>query len=240
MRQIGTALNQGPRLRGPKDRQPVRRGSHRRGRCESPLWCRTNRRETGRILLSAKTFDREKKRFGHPAGPLGHAGLQVLEYLINVIDHATGRLEPSISRIAKKIGRCRATVVKALKALRQHGFLDWLRRYEETGCEGGGPRVRQVTNAYRLMLPAWAARRLGVKGQSPPIPDDIAQEQGDQQAQLEAWMAALPLDELARVKVENDVLGRLLAVMGQHIQQRESTAWSETHSKGLNLGPETL
>lgn len=240
MQQIGTVLSQGPQPRGRKDRQPVRRHSHRRGRCEGTYWRQTNRQETRRILLGAQTFDREKKAFGRPAGPIGHVGLQVLEYLTNVIDHATGRLEPSIARIAKKTGRCRASVIRALKALRLHGFIDWVRRYEETGREGAGPQVRQVTNAYRLLLPAWAARRLGVKGESAPLPDDVAQEQEDRAAEREGYKAALPLDELALTEVEDDVLGRLLAAMGRHIRERESTGRSEIQSKGLNLTSGTI
>lgn len=184
MRHIGEALSQGPRPRGCKDRQPVHRHSYRRGRCEGTYWRQTNRQETRRILLGAQKFDREKKAFGRPAGPIGHVGLQVLEYMINVIDHRTGRLEPSIAHIARKVGRCRGAVVRALQNLRRHGFIDWVRRYEETGREGAGPQVRQVTNAYRLTLPAWAARRLGVKGQSAPLPDDVAQEQEDRASTL--------------------------------------------------------
>ena len=239
MQQIGTAL-QGSRPRGRKDRQPVRGGSHRRGRCEGTYWRRTNRQETRRVLLGAKVFDREQKPFGRPNGPIGHVGLQVLELFVNLIDHATGRLEPSVAFICKKIGRCRSAVIRALKALRAHGFIDWLRRYEETGCEGAGPQVRQVTNAYRLLLPAWAAQRLGVKGTKPPLPDDFAQEQDDRAAERVGYKAALPLDALALVEVEDTVLSRVLAAMGQHIQERESARGSEIQSKGLNPVSETI
>ena len=84
-----------------------------------------------------------------------------------------------------------------------------------------------MSNAYRLSLPAWAARRLGCGGKAPPLPDDVAQELEERAAERAAHKAALPLDALAVLQVEDDVLGRLLAVMGQRIQERESARQTE-------------
>ena len=48
----------------------------------------------------------------------------------------------------RALRRSRDVVVKALARLRQHGFLNWIRRIEPTGIEdGSGPRVRQIPNA---------------------------------------------------------------------------------------------
>ncbi|MFD2428215.1 hypothetical protein ACFSUK_08290 [Sphingobium scionense] len=40
-------------------------------------------------------------------------------------------------------------MVDAMRRLKDHGFLNWVRRTEKTGNEPGeGPRVKQATNAY--------------------------------------------------------------------------------------------
>lgn len=48
----------------------------------------------------------------------------------------TGQLDPSIETLMRKLKRSRDSIVRALNALRAHGFLDWLRRYVPTGSEG--------------------------------------------------------------------------------------------------------
>jgi hypothetical protein len=70
---------------------------------------------------------------GERTGPLGSVAIEVLEFFVNLVDFRTGRLEPSLTTIMGKVRRSRDAVVRALKALRAHGFLDWLRRYEPTG-----------------------------------------------------------------------------------------------------------
>ena len=233
MQQIVTALSQGTQPAKRQDRQPVRGGSHRRGRCEATFWQRTNRQEVRQTVLAARIFEREQRKPGCAKGPLGHIGIDLLELLGNLVDPRTGRLEPSIAYLARTLGRCRQSVVDALKALRKHGFLDWLRRYEETGCEGAGPRVRQVSNAYRISLPSWAARRLRNGGKPPPLPDDVAQELEERAAETAAYKAALPLEALAVLQVEDSLLGRLLANMGRHVQGRESARQTEAISNGF-------
>jgi len=82
--------------------------------------------------------------------------------MLNMIDHATGRLDPAIDTIAGRIKRSRDAVWRALKALKAHGFVDWLRRYVPAPTAGqAGPQVRQTSNAYRLTLPAIARALLG-------------------------------------------------------------------------------
>lgn len=235
MRQIGTALNHAPRPRGGKERQAVRRGSHRRGRCEAMFWRRTSRQEVQRVVLGAKRFETEGLRQpGRPNGPLGHVALAVLELMANLVDYRTGRLEPTYAYLMDKLGRSKDAISNALTALQEHGFLEKLRRYEETGLEGQrGPQVRQTANAYRLTLPKRAARLLGRIMQTPPLPDDVAQEVEERAAEREAYKAALPLDELARFEVEDDTLGRLLAVMARNVQERESAERGETRAKAF-------
>ena len=155
---IGTALGRPDTSR---DRQPVRRHSYAAGRCEGAFWTRTDRQEVTRIVLAARRYDLAGRQAGRRNGPLGHIAIEVLELLGNLISYRTGRLEPALVTLMRKLRRSRDAVVRALAALRAHGFLDWLRRYEPTEREGRGPQVRQVSNAYRLSLPARAAQLLG-------------------------------------------------------------------------------
>src|SRR3712207_7937706 len=82
----------------------------------------------------------------------------------------------------QKLRRSKSAIYDALHALKTHGFLDWLRRYEPTGREGRGPQVRQTSNAYRLSLPSRALRLLGFQGQPVPLPDDTAHAQEDRKS----------------------------------------------------------
>ena len=229
MRQIGTALNHAPRPRGGKERQRVRRESHRRGRCEGNFWRRTDRREVQRIVLAAKRYELMERQAGRRRGLFGHVAVELLELMANLVDFRTGRLEPSYAYLALKLGRSRGAVARAIADLRRHGFLERLRRYEGTGQEGQrGPQVRQVTNAYRLSLPKKALKLLGRLMQPAPLPDDLVQAQAERAAEREAYKAALPLDELPLFEVENDRLGRLLAELGRKLRERESTNEGET------------
>jgi DNA-binding transcriptional MocR family regulator len=165
---------------------------------------------------------------GRRNGPLGHVGLEVLDLLANVVDYRTGRLEPSVAYLMDRLRRSRDAVVRALAALREHGFLDRLRRYEPTGREGRGPQVRQVSNAYRLVMPPRALRLLGIRGQPVPPPDDLDHAQEAQRREREVYKASLPPDELALLVVDDDRLGGLLAQLGRHVREREYGRQSES------------
>jgi hypothetical protein len=58
----------------------------------------------------------------------------------------SGRLDPSLDYIIDKLRGSRNAVVPTLKAVSDHRFLDWLRRFEPVPNEGQEPRVRQVSN----------------------------------------------------------------------------------------------
>ena len=112
-------------------------------------------------------------------GPIGDIGLRLLRELYRMVDFKTGRLEPAIDTLCKRVKRARSTVVIYLRKLKEHGFLDWVRRSEPTDNAGeAGPQVRQISNAYGFSLPrtaaAWVAKILG-RG---PLPDDeLARQQ---------------------------------------------------------------
>ena len=202
-------------------RHPVRRGSRLAGRCEGAFWRRTDRQEVRRVVLAAKRYELAGRRKGRRNGPLGHVALEALELLANLVSYRTGRLEPSYAYLMRTLRRSKDAVHRALLALREHGFLDWLRRHEAIELvEGPGPRVRQVSNAYRLSLPEKAARLMGHRGVKPPLPDDVTQEREDRAAWVAAHKAALPLSELPLLEVENKGLARMLSELGRAVETR--------------------
>lgn len=210
---------------------PVRRHSHIRGRSEGRIWRPTTRRDVQAILKAAEIYNEAGLRQkGERSGPLGSVALDVLRLFVNLIDFRTGRLEPAISTIMDRLGRSRDTIVRALKKLRAHGFIDWLRRYEPTGNEGRGPQVQQTSNAYRLSLPEKARQFLGRFAKAPPLPDDHSAAQEVRAAELDAYRKALPLDELALFEAGDNPLGRALAVLGKMVQKRESDNQTESPS----------
>ena len=226
--QAGLGLVMPPAERCPT---PVRRHSHIRGRSEGRIWRPTTRKDVQAILKAAEIYNEaglhEK---GERSGPLGSVALDVLRLFVNLIDFRTGRLEPSITTIMDRLGRSRDTIVRALKNLRAHGFIDWLRHYEPTGNEGRGPQVQQTSNAYRLSLPEKARQFLGRFGKTPPPPDDYSAAQKARAAELGAYRKTLPLDELALFEAGDNPLGRALAALGKMVQKRESDNQTESPS----------
>ncbi|RVK90345.1 helix-turn-helix domain-containing protein [Sinorhizobium meliloti] len=228
--QIRTALAAAPNGRV---RTPVRRQSRARGHCEAVFWRCTDRQQVQRILLAAKCYERNERQPGKRSGPLGSVAIEIVELFVNLMDYQTGRLEPSIDTIMLKLRRSRDAIVRALKNLRTHGFLDWLRRYEPTGNEGRGPQVKQTSNAYRLSLPERAKRFLGRLGIAPPLPEDHAQALAVRMAAIEEHRASLMLDERALFDVGDNPLGQALARLGKLMKQRESARRTESQSRSI-------
>ena len=129
-----------------------------------------------------------------------------------------------IDTLMAKLRRSRDAIVRALKALRSHGFVDWLRRYIPTGNPGAGPQVQQTSNAYRLSLPARAKALLGKYGAKPPILDDIAQERQEREEAINAHLKALSLPERALEVIEDSKLGQALARLGKNIENKRESA----------------
>jgi hypothetical protein len=133
----------------------------------------------------------------------------------------------------RRLKRSKDAIVSALKALRQHGFLDWLRRYVPTGNEGRGPQVQQTSNAYRMFLPPAAKRLLGRLFGAPPAPDDFAHARAQRTAEIEAHTASLSMAELPLFAIEDEGLAASLARLGAALEarkERESAKQSESHA----------
>jgi hypothetical protein len=178
------------RGRGGRAGEPVRRHSRPQGRVEGVFWRPFRPKDVGRYLTAAERFERAGKKAGARSGPLGGVALEVLRELLRLVDYRTGRLEPALTTLMARTRRSKDAVVRALKALRRHGFLDWLRRYESTGTKGAGPQVRQISNAYRLSLPPAAERLLGRAGEDAPPPEDLEHAHETRQAERRAQLAA--------------------------------------------------
>jgi hypothetical protein len=67
------------------------------------------------------------------------------------LNYVSGRLDPSIAAIARAASLAESTVYLALKRLKLLGLLNWTRRCREDRDETGQFRLRQDTNAYRVL-----------------------------------------------------------------------------------------
>jgi hypothetical protein len=222
--QIGTVFAGTPAER---ERTPVRRQSRAAGKCEGVFWKRTNRQEVRQIVLAARRYEIACREPGTRNGPLGGVAIEVLDLFANLVNFRTGRLDPSIDFLMLKLRRSRDAIVRALKALRSHGFLDWLRRYVPTGNEGRGPQVQQTSNAYRLSLPARARKSLGRFDGTPPLPDDHVHAEAERVTATEAHRALLDIEERTLFDVGDNPLGQALARLARSMKQRESARQTE-------------
>ena len=230
--QLGAVL---ARVTAKRARTPVHRHSREAGKCEVGIWKRTCRQDVRQIVLAAKRYEIAMKQRGARNGPLGAVALEILELLANLVDYRTGRLEPSLDTMMKKLRRSRDAIVRGLKALRIHGFVDWLRRYTEADNAGGkGPQVRQVSNAYRLVMPERARACLAQYGKPAPLPEDREHADAERTAALDAYRATLPLDQLALFEVGDNPVGNALKRLGERMMQRESAKQTESRSGFFN------
>ena len=182
-------------------------------------------------MKAAEFYDRRHKEPGKRNGPLGHVALEVLRELYRLVDYKTGRLDPAITTICEAIKRSKQAVVDALKRLKDHGFLDWVRRSEPIDdAEGAGPRVRQISNAYGFSLPkyaaAWVARKSGIG----PVPDCELARAAATAAEFETMLDQTPLAEVGRVLFSNPGLEEVFSRLGEAVfqKERESTGHEET------------
>lgn len=187
---------------------------------------RGGRRYAAALLQAAEFYERHNKPPGKKNGPLGHVGLEVLRALFRVVDYRTGRLEPAIATICERIRRSRAAVVSALARLKEHGFLDWVRRTEPTGNVGAGPQVRQITNAYGFDLArlprsaaAWVKKILGV-GMPPPDCEEARRRQD--RAETDSMLDQVTAQEQARFIADGE-LGEALAALGRALDEGASS-----------------
>lgn len=134
-----------------------------------------HKRLKARIMFAAEQEERIGRKGNRLArnrkrnGPLGLVGLNVLRYLLSIANIRTGQLDPALVTIARETGHSIQGVADALKRLRDAGFVQWIRRYVETGHRGRrGPQLEQASNAYRITVPA----KVAATWTDAPLPDD--------------------------------------------------------------------
>jgi hypothetical protein len=211
--------------------QPVRRLSRARGRCEAVFWRSTDKRKVRQIVTAARRYELATRQAGQRNGALGPIAIEILDLFANLVDFRTGRLDPSIDFMRAKLRRSRDAITRALRALHDHGFLDWLRRFVPTGNEGRGPQVQQTSNAYRMSLSARALRLMGRLFTPAPAPDDFSQAQAQAAETYREQVNCLSLPDRARHVIDADnPLAEALARLGSLIQERESAKRSESQA----------
>ncbi len=216
---------------GGRPAEPVRRHSRQKGRCEGMFWRPFKPRDVARYLTAAERFERAGKKPGDRCGPLGTVAIEVLRELLRLVDYKTGRLDPALTTLMARTKRSRDAVVRALAALRRHGFVDWLRRYIPTGNIGAGPQVQQTSNAYRLALPPAAERLLGKAGEEAPVPEDHAHAIEVRRAERRAQLAGADPEERNAAMFGFGPLAYAFSRMERAVEQRtkrESARRSES------------
>ncbi len=193
----------------PRTPQHLRPDSHYKGSSvERAFRRKIERKDVGRYLQAVERFQRKFKTAGQRFGPLGAYGEKVFRALVRLVAWGSpdGRLDPTLETIAEKVNCCISAVVHALKLLKQHGFVDWIRRYTEVDqAATWGPQVHQTSNAYRLALPA-AAADLADR----PMTDE------DHQAKTKARAA-----EIREYDAQSNGVGDALDKLGRAIIQRD-------------------
>lgn len=228
----------------PRSGQPVWRNSYTEGQCEDRIWrrygdgtARTGKRLHALILKSARRLERETRRTrqaqdtGARRGLIGDVGIEVLDFLWSRVDFLTGRLEPAIDTIANELGRSYSAVHRALKDLRIRGFLQWERRSKPVDNPvPGGPLVKQIPNAYALLIPKALRRYFSIEiGGRRPTPDCVAWDAEQRKAEFNQMLSTLSAREFHAATWSGDSrLGETLANIARMVDDRESSISRET------------
>ncbi len=112
-----------------------------------------DRNDRARLLAYAEALDRRTRLPGQHGGVLKRTGIAVLRALVLRFQNGrSGRCDPSLSALADAAGCSRSTVVEALQRLLTAGLVAWRRRMIRVR-ERGAVMLRQVTNAYTIVMP---------------------------------------------------------------------------------------
>jgi hypothetical protein len=224
----------------PRSGQPVWRNSYHQGQIEKRIWRplgdgtkRTGKRLAALVVKYARQFEArtraerrattENKR-NLRRGLLGDVGVEVLDLLWEMVDFMTGRLEPAIQTIADALGRSYAAVHAAISDLRARGFLQWERRSEPIEDPvPGGPLVRQISNAYVLLVPE--ALRDYVRKLFAPAPPAacVVWDAEQRKAEFKRALASMTRSEFHRATWDGDTRqGETIANIARMLDERES------------------
>lgn len=236
-----------PRERRGGNGTPVWRNSYNEGQLEDRLWKpiaggnkRRAKRLLGATLKAARELEEKSRRTvqeqrrGSRNGVLGPVAIRVLEYLHKIVDFSTGELAPAVQTIADAISRSYGAVHNALKALRSHGFLHWIRRCRPTESKGeAGPQAVQIPNAYILLVPDRLRALVRAMVREAPTPTDASWSREQQKADLDAMILQLSAAEFLQAEWSGDdtagPIFKILEKMARGFDQaRESSRMRET------------
>src|SRR3546814_4306329 len=97
---------------------------------------------------------------------------------------STGPIFPSLHTLMEGPVLSKICFVQTLSRLKEARIIDWFRRYEpvpDQEAQGAGPRIKQATNAYRFLFPAFlskifaARRRRGIAADPAPACEQYRQ-----------------------------------------------------------------
>jgi len=168
-----------------------------------------NRKEAAGRWHEARRFERATRQPGQQDGALGRNGLAVLYALLfDFLNHASGRLDPSIAGIASAANISERSAARGLAKLRAAGLLNWVRRCVAEIGEAGRVVFKQLTNAYAILpISQWLGHRPrpaaphpepATWGARPPLPSiiEMAAAADSPAARLDA-LELDPTDKLA-------------------------------------------
>jgi hypothetical protein len=144
------------------------------------------KKQAVKLYHKARDFERQTRQSGRQDGALGRNGLAVLHaMLFDIIDYASGRLDPSYETLARKACISIRSVARGLARLKLAGVLNWLRRCVAGRDDQGRFRLEQDTNAYAVLPssqwlgfaepPEVPRPHPATWGATPPLPDQITQ-----------------------------------------------------------------
>lgn len=239
----------------PRSGERVWRNSYTEGQLEGRLWrpvgfgstrgSKRSGRRFRKVMLDLATKlelrtreERQAEIKGARNGVLGDIGVAVLTQLFDMVDFATGRLEPAINTIADRLGKSYSAVHEALCRLRAQNFIQWIRRSRPTDNEGqAGPQVEQISNAYVLTVPPEmeeTVRRLLSDG---PVPDDASWTREQAEKDWKSMIARLTSGDFHREFWSGDrltgerfknIAAALDARDARELRERESSRNRET------------
>ena len=129
-----------------------------------------------------------------------------------------GWLTPDYETIMKWTSLSRSTVHRSLNLLKDMGLIEWIRRFNYSQDSETGARSEQTSNLYRLTLPTWLEKMLGLHT---PVPID---EEARRERVLEDHAAMLvdaPLSERRRLMPDDPSCRAALESAALRLDQRE-------------------
>ncbi len=161
---------------------------------------RLTRQQANRRLFALELYQvktrKKGQRFG-AAGTISDGAIRMYKILLNMAVK-TGKVEPSARWLASACNRPVKVIHKWKAQLQAHGFLDWNRRWVETGRDGvRGPQVEQTSNLYWVKLPKAALELLEkIARKGKPAPEH------EPSAEIAAALASL--DAARESRLRND------------------------------------